>query len=249
MIRRPVLGMVLLLVLAATPAQAKKFQYAAGPKPATDTVLSVAETSVEPIVRARGPRVPATNLQLVGMVANTAFERALAAAPIDSGRHVTLVPVTENRYNFVVEHAVLRQLSRRGVSTTVRRRVLTEDSTLAEVTGDQDPLLEYRLSSARVTYLRLVGWLPGRVRIERQALVEGSLTLRDPRTLRVLWTGDASYNLLDSFPRDQLAMVEDAASPELKSATPQRNVDKLVEPVIVLAIVSGLIALFFQNRP
>ena len=241
--------LALVAVLAASSASAKKFQYASGPKPAVDTVLSVAETEVEPIVRARGPRVPATNLQLVGLVANTAFERALAKVPVDSSAHVTLVPVSENRYNFVVEHAVLRQLSKRGVTVTVRRQPLPEDSTLVQVTGGTDPLLEYRLSSARVTYLRLVGWLPGRVRIERQALVEGSLTLRDPRTLRVLWTGDASYNLLDSFPRDQLALVEDQTAPELKSATPQRNVDKLVEPVIVLAIVSGLIALFFQNRP
>jgi hypothetical protein len=149
----------------------------------------------------------------------------------------------------VVEHAVLRHLSERGVSVTVRRHPLPEDSTLAQISAGSDPVLEYRLSSARVTYLRLIGWLPGRVRIERQALVEGTLTLRDPLTLRVLWTGDASYNLLDSFPRDQLPMVQDVASAELKSTVPQRNVDKLVEPVIVLAIVSGLVALFFQNRP
>jgi hypothetical protein len=204
---------------------------------------------VEPIVRARGPRVPATNLQLVALVANTAIERALVPAPIDSGAHLTLAPVADGRLNFVAEHALLRALGKRDISVTVRRHPMSEDSTLTQSTGDSDPVLEYRLASARVTYLRLVGWLPGRVRIERQALVEGTLALRDPRTLRVLWTGDASYNLLDSFPRDQLAFVEDAASTELKSTVPQRNVDKLVEPVIVLAIVSGLVALFFQNRP
>ena len=132
---------------------------------------------------------------------------------------------------------------------TVRRTPLPEDSTLAQAVGGRDPVLEYQLSSARVTYLRLVGWLPGRVRIERQALVEGQLVLRDPASLRVLWVGDAGYNLLDSFPRGQLPLVEDTRSGELKSVVPQRDVDKLAEPAIVIAIVVGLVALFFQNRP
>jgi hypothetical protein len=30
---------------------------------------------------------------------------------------------------------------------------------------------------------------------------------------------------------------------------PQRNLDKVVEPVLVVLIVGGLVALFFQNRP
>jgi hypothetical protein len=30
---------------------------------------------------------------------------------------------------------------------------------------------------------------------------------------------------------------------------PTRNVGKIFEPVIVVAVVSGLAALFFQNRP
>ena len=30
---------------------------------------------------------------------------------------------------------------------------------------------------------------------------------------------------------------------------PERNFDKVMEPVIVLAVVGGLVALFFANRP
>lgn len=243
------LAVCALLSLMAPAAHAKKFKYAAGPAPAADTVLSVAEVSVEPIVRARGPRVPATNLQLLELVANTAFDRALATAPIDSGSRVTVAPIREANLNFVVEHAILKHLAKRHVSVTVRRAPLPDDSTLTQLAPAGEPMLEYVLGATRVTYLRLVGWLPGRVRIERQAQVEGQLIMRDPVTRRVLWTGDASYNLLDSFPRGQLTTVEDPRNTELKSAVPDRNVDKIVEPVIVIAIVSGLVALFFQNRP
>ena len=97
--------------------------------------------------------------------------------------------------------------------------------------------------------MRLRGWLPGRVKIERQALVEGGLTLRDPHTGRVLWVGDAKYSLLDAFPRGQLPLVEDERFSDLKSPVPQRNADKAFEPVVVVAVVAGLVALFFQNRP
>ena len=240
---------LLLVTVLAAPAPAKKFRYAAGPKAPEDTVLSVAQVEVVPVVRTRGPRVPATNLQLTSLVAATAFDRALRAAPIDSGSRVTLAPVSLNPLNFVVEHAILKHLAGRRVQVTVRRTPVPEDSTLSQALGGADPVLEYQLATARVTYLRLVGWLPGRVRIERQALVEGQLVLRDPGSQRVLWTGEAAYNLLDSFPRSQLPLVEESGQASLKSAVPGRNVDKLAEPLIVIAIVTGLVALFFQNRP
>jgi len=44
-------------------------------------------------------------------------------------------------------------------------------------------------------------------------------------------------------------VIEDSHYPDLKDAIPGRNIDKLSEPVIVVAIVGGLVALFFQNRP
>ena len=238
-----------LLALAVPLARAKTYKYEGGPKAPADTALSTARVEVEPIVRSRGPRVPATNLQLVSMVANTAFDRALGGAPVDSGAHVVVAPGESHPLNFVVEHAVLLHLARRGTTATVRRSIIPDDSLMAVAGNPGDPVLEYQVASARVSYLRLVGWLPGRVKIERQAMVEGGLTLRDPRTARVLWTGQASYNLLDAFPKGQLSLVEDPRYTDLKSNAPTRNVDKLVEPVIVVAVVVGLVALFFQNRP
>lgn len=237
------------LMLVPAAAHAKKFRYASGPKAPEDTVFSVSQADLQPIVRSRGPRVPVTNLQMVGLVARAGFDRGLASAPVDTGTHVILAPAESHPLNFVIEHSILRHLANRGVTATVRRTIIPDDS-LAVVGGaTADPVLEYQLASARVTYLRLVGWLPGRVKIERQALVEGGLTLRDPRDARVLWSGDASYNLVDAFPRSSVPLVEDPRYTDLKSEVPQRNVDKVIEPVIVVGVVAGLVALFFQNRP
>lgn len=247
---RPCLSLALLgALLCAGPAHAKKIRYASGPKPAVDTVLSVAEPELEPIVRARGPKVPLTNLQLVSRVANVSFQKALASAPLDSGGLVVLAPAENHPLNFVVEHAILRVLGQRGVTAMVRRSILPDDSLVAVAGNPGDPVLEYQLASARVTYLRLRGYLWGRVKIERQALVEGGVTMRDPATSIVLWSGDATYNLVDAFPRGQLSLVEDERYAELKSEVPTRSAGKALEPVVVVAIVAGLIALFFQSRP
>lgn len=248
-LRRLVLPALCGLLLVAGTAEGKKFRYADGPKAPEDTVLSEPEVEIEPIVRPRGPRVPATNLQLVTLVANEAFDRALRSAPFPAEGHVLVAPAESHPLNFVVEHAILRHVSNRRITSTVRRAIVPDDSLMALGANPGAPLLEYQLASARVTYLRLVGWLPGRVKIERQALVEGKLTLRDPRTADVLWVGDASYSLVDAFPRGQLAMVEDARYTDLRNPPPTRNVDKVFEPVLVVAVVIGLVALFFENRP
>lgn len=240
---------VVVLLGSASPSFAKSHRYTGGPAPGVDTALAVADASIEPIVRARGPRVPLSNLQLVQLVGNTAFERALRSAPLDSGGRVLVAPAESHPLNFLIEHAVLLELGRRGVVATVRRSIVPDDSLSAATAGTGNPILEYQLGTARVTYLRLVGWLPGRVKIERQGLVQGTLTLRDPRAGTVLWSGEASYNLVDAFPRGDLNLVEDQRFSDLKSPPPTRNVDKVFEPVIVVAVVAGLVALFFQNRP
>ena len=80
-------------------------------------------------------------------------------------------------------------------------------------------------------------------------MVEGGLTMRDPNTSVVLWVSEASHDLVDRFPRDKLSFVEDTRFSDLTADAPTRDAGKVLEPIVVVAIVGGLIALFFQNRP
>jgi hypothetical protein len=247
--RRTVPGVLLLLLAFVPAAEAKKFRYSSGPKPPEDSTLAVANSYLDPVVSSRGPRVPYTNLQLTQFVADTAVARALASAVVDSGTHAVLAPAHDHPLNFILEHAMLKALARRGVEVTVRHSMISDDSLKGLFGNPGDPVVEYTLGSAHITYLRFVGMLPGRVKIERQALVTGSISMRDPNTSRVLWTGDLGQNFVDRIPRGQVAMVEEERYPELKGEIPQRNLDKVLEPVLVVLIVGGLVALFFQNRP
>ena len=235
-------------LLVAAPAAAKTFRYASGPKPTADTLGWEAQSDLEPLMKSQHPRVPMTNLQLTGLVADTAFARAMRPMPLESGVRIVLSPSDTHPMNPLVERVLLRQLARRGVTAAVRRTVIPDDS-LHAVATDGEPILEYSVTTARVTYLRLVGMLPGRVKIERQALVEGGLVLRNSINSTVTWSGDASFNLVDRFPRSSLSQVEDERFTELKSTPPERNAEKVIEPIIVIAVIAGLVALFFQNRP
>jgi hypothetical protein len=242
--------LALLVVASLVPtADAKKFRYASGPKAPADSTLSVGNAYLDPVVRARGPRVPYTNLQLTELVADSAAVRALAGIPIDRGQHVVVAPAREHPLNFVLEHALVRELNRRGYQVTVRHTAVPDDSVAVLFARAGDPIVEYTLGSAKVSYIRLVGWLPGRVKIERQSLVQGAISLRDPATSRIIWTGDIGHNFVDRFARGEQSLVEEARFPDLKDDVPGRGVDKLAEPVIVVAIVGGLVALFFQNKP
>ncbi len=240
---------LLAVAFLASAAHAGKFRYASGPKVPADTALYVGNAYLEPVVSSRGQRVPYTNLQLVAFVADSAAPRALASAPLESGQHVVLSPARAHPLDFVAERSLLAALTARGVQVTVRHTPVPDDSVSLLYARPGDPLLEYTLGSAKVSYVRLVGWLPGRVKIERQALVQGNLVMRDPTTSRVLWSGDVGYSFVDRFPRNKQSVVEDARYTDLKDDVPGRSIDKLAEPVIVLAIVGGLIALFFQNKP
>src|SRR5262249_18453599 len=154
------------LCCLATPALAKKYRYDGGPAAPADTALSVAVPELETVTRARGPRVPLTNLQLLTLVATAAFEKGLEGMPAERGKEVVIAPAGDHALNYVAEHAILRELARRGLTAAVRHTPVPDDSVVSAMGAG--PLLEYQVASARVTYLRLRGWLPGRVKIERQ---------------------------------------------------------------------------------
>src|SRR5262249_25491491 len=91
-------------------AGAKTFRYDGGPQPQPDTTLSVAVPEIETVTRSRGPKVPFTNLQIITLVSDAAFESGLKGVPLQRGQQVVLAPAAEHPLGFVAEQSVLRQL-------------------------------------------------------------------------------------------------------------------------------------------
>src|SRR5262245_38490201 len=104
--------LVVLALMIAGTAGAEKFRYNAGPPVPGDTTFSTATTDAEPVVRARGPKVPPTNFQVLSAVADVAYDRGMKGCPVDSGGRVVLAPSESHPLNFMVEHSLLQHLAR-----------------------------------------------------------------------------------------------------------------------------------------
>jgi hypothetical protein len=89
----------------------------------------------------------------------------------------------------------------------------------------------------------------GSERIERRATTRVTLKLHPPDSDAVRWSTSADTTLGDVVSRAELASLEDRLRPETRPVPPQSNLKKVVEPALVLALIAGLVALFYQNRP
>jgi len=112
------------------------------------------------------------------------------------------------------------------------------------------PLLTYQVEEARVDYPRLFRTgLFGGLHVERRALSRLSAQLLRPHSRAVYWVGAADTSVADHVARSEITLLEDASRPETRGTVPQQSWQKVIEPVLVVALVAGLVSLFYTNRP
>ena len=112
------------------------------------------------------------------------------------------------------------------------------------------PLLEFHVEEARVDYPRMfrTGVFGGQ-HVERRAIGRITAELLRPDSRAVYWVGSADTSYSDVVLRSDLTVLEDQSRPEARGTVPTQNWTKLAEPVLVGALVVGLVALFYTNRP
>jgi hypothetical protein len=116
--------------------------------------------------------------------------------------------------------------------------------------ADHLPMLAFTVEEARVDYPRMYrSGVFGGQHVERRALGRVSARLMRENTRAVYWVGVADTSLTDVVPRSDLTFLEDARRPETRGTVPTSNWTKIAEPALVVALVVGLVALFYSNRP
>jgi hypothetical protein len=110
-------------------------------------------------------------------------------------------------------------------------------------------VLECRLLQCGVLYPRSwkAHWFGG-VRVERRAAVELSARLLANPAGDVLWLGrgkDARGDVIDG---SALRRVEGTGYPFERPVVERRGFGRYVEPLLVGAIVAGLVSLFYTNQ-
>lgn len=179
-----------------------------------------------------------TNMDLVVDTVEQAVEQALGqleAQALARDQLLLVAPQGKHAATWLVDHLLAEGLLARGFAVTL-------DSTAAP---PGTPRLSYRILDLGLT---------GRAKLwggqfQRESRVSLVLQLSGSAKGAPLdWQGEVAGHLADSVPKDRLPVLQDAAFDFAKIETQRQSWGKFVEPVIVSAVLGGLIHLFFSNR-
>jgi hypothetical protein len=188
---------------------------------------------------APAPAVPVlTNMDLVVGTVEQAVEQALGqleTQAVERDQLLLVVPQGKHAATWLVDHLLAEGLLARGFTVTL-------DSAAVPA------------GTARLGYRVLDLGITGR------SSLWGSQFHRDSRVYLVLqlsgsakgapldWQGEVAGHLADRVPKDRLPVLQDSAYDFAKIEVQRQSWGKFVEPVIVSAVLGGLIHLFFSNR-
>lgn len=191
--------------------------------------------------------VTKTHGMMLDSVATVVAADLLREAPASAGRGVVLtLPVRGDTLGVLAQRLVER-LRAQGVPVHLAGRGVPADSSSASASAK--PLeMGVRVDGSGVSYLRRIRSFPFGVKgYERLAALRASVTLVDPATGEVAWAHSASGSATD-FVRKRDVTAAMAGSGGINPALPAGSGFRLLEPLIVLGVVSGLVVLFYSNR-
>jgi len=181
---------------------------------------------------------------------------------------VYIRPSTTNAANWMIENILARRLKEQGVrvmvslvppapvpvspdtsaaDTTVAASVPIAEESREMVPGALN--LEYRINELNLEYSKV--WRPhliGRKSVERVAVASISGRLVEESSGRLLWVGDGSATRKDVVPASQLPFLEGKNATWQKGTLPAGKGGAIIEPLVVAAIVAGLVYLFYSNK-
>jgi hypothetical protein len=210
-----------------------------------------------------------SNSQLLGRAVRGALDSALVTAPLKRTQSVVVLPAAGQAPDWALENEISTWLQHRVARLTFHGAL--EDSVRPAAAGDTaaadsasparqapkvdrrplDPtadLLEYRVATLGVEYTGLhKSRLFGSGEVDRLAMVSLGLRLVTPDGA-LLWSGHARGQLEDRVPQARLSEVQDRLFTVKAPVVPDRSMSRLLEPAIVVGLVTGLVFLFYTNR-
>jgi hypothetical protein len=194
--------------------------------------------------------VTKTHGMMLDSVATMVAADLLRDVPSTSGRGVMVtLPVRGDTLGVLAQRLVER-LRAQGVPVHVAGRgVVKPDSGESGIVVPDRPYeMGIRVDGSGVSYLRRIRSFPFGVKgYERLAALRASLTMIDPKTGEVVWARSSSGSAVDVVRKRDLAAAV-AGSGGINPPVPPGGGFRLLEPLIVLGVVSGLIVLFYSNR-
>jgi len=199
--------------------------------------------------------LPKTHGAVLDSVAGMVAAELLRGATIPAGRAVRFTaPLAGDSLGFLAQH-VVEQLRASGAEVRLLSRRSPAEMAMGDDPGaharvdstDLDLHLEVR--SAGVTYIRAIRKFPFGVRgYQRLASMQVGASLVDCSTREVLWARSASAQTMDEVRRADLGYAQ-SGSGGINPPPPRAGGGtRLLEPLIVVGVVTGLVVLFYSNR-
>ncbi len=199
--------------------------------------------------------LPKTHGAMLDSVAGMVAADLLRGAPIPAGHAIRIAtPLPGDTLGFlaqrVVEHLRQGGTEVRLLPTRATANAGTADDPPARARLDStDLLLNLEVRSVGVSYVRVVRKFPAGVRgYQRLASMRVGATLVDPMSRQVLWARSSSAQATDVVRKGDLSYAR-SGSGNLDPVLPRwGGGTRLLEPLIVLGVVTGLVVLFYSNR-
>lgn len=186
-----------------------------------------------------------TNFELVEKTAESAVDELLANMPvIPRGTAVELRKARGiGEIDFVFENVLLKRMRETGYRVSIET---SEQEN--EQQGDPRYRLSFQVIRMSLAYTRIGRryWF-GAKEVERFSEIGIFAQLADLDSGDIVWVGDAQKKRQDTIRYDQLRAVEEQYA-FTKPNRDEMRWSRLVEPIIVTGIISGLVYLFFSNQ-
>lgn len=200
--------------------------------------------------------MPKAHGAMLDSVARIVAADLLRGAPIPAARAVRITtPLPGDSLGFLAQR-VLERLRAGGTevrlvpSRATADLGMTLDDPPARAHGDSTDLqLNLQVGSAGVSYVRAIRKFPFGVRgYQRLTSMQVGANLVDLSTRQVLWAKSASAQVVDEVRKSDLAFAQ-SGSGGLNPTLPRGGGGpRLLEPLIVVGVVTGLVVLFYSNR-
>lgn len=212
--------------------------------------------------------VRGTNSDLLGRALHQAVDSLLLRVKVSSGARMVILPAPGQESVWGLENEIAAALRARGagkvtfhgaVADTVQPSSAPKDTSVHETskggvpidTRPIDPtadLIEYRVAALAVTYTGThKSRILGSTQVDR--LARASLAARhlSPEG-GLMEAASGSASLQDRVAEDELPRLEDNLYQFPRPVVPTRDLTRVLEPAIVVGLVTGLVFLFYTNR-
>ncbi len=202
-----------------------------------------------------GGALPKTHGAMLDSVAGMVATDLLRGGSIPAGHAVRLAtPLPGDTLGFLAQR-IVEQLRRGGTEVRLVPTRATAELGLADDlparprVDSTDLWLNVEVKSAGVSYVRAVRKFPAGIRgYERLATMQVGASLIDPSSRDVLWARSSSAQAMDLVRKGDLSYAQ-SSSGGLNPGLPRGGGGtRLLEPLIVVGVVTGLVVLFYSNR-